>query len=123
MLKWLWNYGHERQVVKAKNGSILPLLDPELYNAVANENDDAGSSLLRQAHFDFANKNIAEGIYMLLMAFQLCSPRMHREATNPESWHIDFKVIVSLVSSHFKQQTLNIFLGIPTEEPSNTTRY
>lgn len=91
MLLWLWDYGHERQVVKVKNGSMLPLLDSDLYNAVASQDDDAGSSLLRQAHYYFANKDVAEALYMLLVAFQLCSPQLYREATNPENWHISFK--------------------------------
>ena len=95
MLKWLWNYGYQRQVAKAKKGYILPLLDLELYCAVANPEDDAGSPLIRQAHFHFANKDIAEAVYMLLLAFQLCSPQLHREAKNLESWHISFKVIAS----------------------------
>lgn len=97
MLQWVWNYGYERLIGKAKNGWILPLLDLELYIAVAHEKDDAGSPILRQAHSYFANKHVAEGVYMLLLAFQLCSPQLHREAMNPETWHISFKVTASLI--------------------------
>ena len=47
MIKWIWNYGHERQILKVQNGSMLPILDSAMYIAVASNSDDAGSPLLR----------------------------------------------------------------------------
>lgn len=94
MLNYLWNYGYERQVVKVKKGSMLPLLDLELYDGVANRTFGAGSSVIHQAHLCFDNKDVAQGVYMLLVAFRLCSPQLHREAASPVNWHIDFKVNV-----------------------------
>ena len=105
MLIYLWNYGYERQVVKVKKGSMLPLLDLVLYDAVANRTYDTGSSIIRQAHRYFDNKDVAQGVYILLMAFQLCSPQLHREATSPVNWHIDFKVKPSLTSLHVRLLT------------------
>lgn len=71
---------------------MLPLLDVETYNAIAQDNSDAGCSGIRRAKASFEDKNLALGVYYMLEGFQFRVPLLHRD-TNLEKWHVDFKGI------------------------------
>lgn len=98
---------------------MLPLLDVETYNAIAQDNSDAGCSGIRRAKASFEDKNLALGVYYMLEEFQFCMPLLHRD-TDLEKGHVDFKV------SRFwfyQGRKANDCLGNPLQKPPDTTNY
>ena len=105
MLKWIWDYGDERQAACS-----LPPLDHRRLDALVrqakNDYGDDGqfNFLLRSFWLFLADRDMSEAVLALLGAFQWFRPRLYRdesspvhEETGPEEWHIRFRVCVPAI--------------------------
>lgn len=92
MLKWIENYGYERQIEKANNGTALLPLDYKKFNALKRQGDYAGCDDLKDALDFFAVKDVGPAIHSLLQAFKLGMSRLNQVTMRSETWHIDFRV-------------------------------
>ena len=126
--RWIWNSGDERQIARS-----IPQLDPQRVRALVNdrvsigrdgeiheesfiesqtENDELSVLVARTA---LAMGNVGEGIYKMLLAFQIFKPSLQWKKSfeantemNSKLWYIIFLVRGAAILS----------AGIGTDHPS-----
>ena len=112
LFQWLWKWGEDRQIARS-----IPQLDPQKLRALVNDQDiperggqihgeslagsrmeDDDSSVLA-AKVALATGDMGEGIYKLLLLFQIFKPSLHWNKTSeqdtnmkPKLWYILFLV-------------------------------
>ena len=112
MLHWLWEHGDNRQIARS-----IPQLDPQTLRALVDEKDSEMESgqmnidgltdiqvqneelSIRSARKALAKGDIGEGIYEMLLAFQIFEPSLHQgkpshlhTGVGLQKWHISFRV-------------------------------
>ena len=123
MLKWLWEHGDNRQISRS-----IPQLDPHRMRTLvdgsnsAKGNDQMDTSGLAESQVGYADcsirtaakafalGDIGEGIYRLLLAFQVFDPLLQRDKSKylranvgHVKWHISFLVrnlVLVLAAGH-----------------------
>lgn len=111
MLKWIENYGYQRQTDEANKGTALYPLDYEKFKAPGRPDDYAGCTDLKNAMNLFAANDMGPAFQNLFQTFQLCSPRLSQISTKSGDWRIE-----SRVSANQRNQPVQL-LTTPKESP------
>ncbi len=95
LIKWLWEYGYERQTAQK-----IPQLNPALLTALVHDSDDTNFSSIEQIKVHLKKDgSLYLGIRLLFESYPWFEPVLHQHdvpedlgETTGDSWHIQLQV-------------------------------